>query len=438
MIILRNYTSELSGLVGNNVEVLGWVHDVRLIGGINFVLLRDKEGTVQITVIKSKADQKILDVVQKLHQEDVISVKGEVVKSKIAKIGIEVIPSEIEVINKSDAPLPLDPREVTPAHIDTRLDWRPIDLRKPQNIAIFKIQSKILEGFEEYLRKEGFIQVFTPSLLGGTSEGGAEVFKLKYYDTNAFLRQDPQLHRQLTLIGGFDRIFDTGTSWRAEESRTPRHLSEHRGIAPEMSFIKDETDVMRLEEQMIVYTIKKIIEECEKELKILDKEIELPKTPFPELRFPKVYEILEELGKKIPFGEDYDRESEKLLGDYAKEKFKSDFFFVNRFPFAVKPFYVMKADDDPKWARSVDLVFKGMEQSSGGQREHRYDKLLENIKEKKMKASDIEWFTKYFKYGAPPHGGFCIGLERFTMQLLDIENIKEAVLFARTPDRLMP
>ncbi len=435
---MRVYTSELPKLVGKKVELSGWVHDVRLIGGINFVLLRDRDGIVQVTILKSKADKKILAVLQKLHQEDVIAVKGEVTKSKIAKIGIEVIPDEMLLMNRSEVSLPLDPREVTPANIDTRLDWRPIDLRKPQNIAIFKIQAKILEGFEEFLKKEGFIQVFTPSLLGGTSEGGAEVFKIKYYDSDAFLRQDPQLHRQLTIIGGFDKIFDVGPSWRAEESRTPRHLSEHRAVAPEMSFIKDESDIIKLEEMMVVYAIKKIQKECEKELKTLGKEITLPKTPFPELRFPKIYEILEEMGKEIPFGEDYDRESEKLLGDYAKDKYKNDFFFVNRFPSAVKPFYVMRVDEEPKWARSVDLIFKGIEQSSGGQREHRYEKLAENIKEKKLKLADLDWFVKHFKYGAPPHGGFCLGLERFTMQLLDIENIKEAVLFARTPDRLLP
>ncbi|MBI2584026.1 MAG: aspartate--tRNA(Asn) ligase [Candidatus Aenigmarchaeota archaeon] len=421
---------------GSKVILGGWVDSVREHGSLAFLIIRDSSGTAQITAKKGAVDGLILKTIKSLVKESVVLVEGVVHRTERTERGVEIVPKRIEILSVSEKILPLDPN--VESELDTRLDWRPIDLRKPQNLAIFKIQAKILEGFEGYLRKEGFIQIFTPCILGGASEGGAEIFKLKYYKTKAFLRQDPQLHRQLTLIGGYDKIFDIGPSWRAEESRTPRHLSEHRGVAPEISFIKDETDIMRLEEQMIVNAMKKVKEECENELKILGKEVKLPKPPFPELRFPKIYEILENLGKKIPFGEDYDRESEKLLYDYVKEKYKSEFFFVNRFPFAAKPFYVMKVDGEPQWARSVDLIFKGIEQSSGGQREHRHEKLLGNIKDKKMKMSDIEWFVKHFKYGVPPHGGFCIGIERFTMQLLDIENIKEAVLFARTPDRLIP
>jgi aspartyl-tRNA synthetase len=433
-----HYSNELKNQIDKNVVVCGWVHDVRNLGGINFLLLRDSEGTVQVTAQKEKVSKKILEIYSNLHQEDVLAVKGRVVKSKIAKIGIEIIPDEIEVISKSEVPLPLDPRGVTPANLDTRLDWRSLDLRRKENLAIFKIQAKLQEGMEEFLRKEGFLRVWTPSILGGISEGGAEVFKIDFFGKNAFLRQDPQLHRQLLIAAGFEKIYDLGPSWRAELSDQPTHLAEHRTIAPEFAFMKDESDMIKLEQDMSIAGIKKVIEDCEKELKILGKEIKIPKTPFPELRFPKIYEILEEHGKKLPVGSDLDKESEIVLAKFVKEKYKNDFFFINRFPSAVKPFYVMRVDEEPKWARSVDLVFKGLEMSSGGQREHRYEKIVQQIKEKKMNLESLKWFTEVFRFGVPPMGGFSLGIERFTMKLLDISNLKEAVLFPRYVTRMLP
>jgi aspartyl-tRNA synthetase len=202
--------------------------------------------------------------------------------------------------------------------------------------------------------------------------------------------------------------------------------------------MKDESDMMRVEEEMVASAMKNVADNCEKELKTLGINVTIPKRPFPELSFPKIYEILEEMGKKIKFGEDYDRESEELLSKHVAEKYKSDFFFINRFPSKVKPFYVMKVDEEPQWARSVDLIYRGMEQSSGGQREHRYEKIMQQVKEKKLDPETVKWFTEVFKYGVPPHGGFCLGLERFTMQLLNLKNIKEAVLFSRYPGRIQP
>ncbi len=203
-------------------------------------------------------------------------------------------------------------------------------------------------------------------------------------------------------------------------------------------FMEDEADMMRCEEAFVAHILKRIAEECENDLKRLGKSISPPKTPFPELRFPEVYEILVEAGKRIEFGEDYDRESEQILASFVKREYDSDFFFVNRFPFAVKPFYVMRVEDDPRWARSVDLVYKGLEQSSGGQREHRYDRIVSQIIEKGINPENLEWFTKFFRYGVPPHGGFCLGVERLVMQLLDLGNVREAALFPRAPERLVP
>ncbi|MEM5855380.1 MAG: aspartate--tRNA(Asn) ligase [Candidatus Aenigmatarchaeota archaeon] len=433
----RVLSKDVKKFLGKKVKLFGYVHDVRLLGKINFLILRDREGKVQVTVSKDKVSPEIFDLVKKLHQEDVIAIFGKVVRGKAEGVEVEVIPERIDLVNKSHAPLPLDPRWVTQANLDTRLEWRPLDLRRRENLAIFKIQAKIIEAAEEFLRKKNFIQVFTPAIIGGISEGGAEVFKIDFFGKEAFLRQDPQLHRQLLILAGFEKIFDVGPNWRAEPSDTPYHLAEHRGIAPEF-IVKDEKDVMELEEDLVINLIKKVVKECDEELKILGRNVKIPKKNFPELKFPEIYGILEEMGKKLPFGSDLDRESERILANYVKEKYKQDFFFINRFPFKVKPFYVMRVDEDPEWARSVDLIFKGVEQSSGGQREHRYEKIIEQIKEKRLNLENLKWFVEHFKYGAPPHGGFCLGLERFTMQLLDIQNIKEVVLFPRYTSRFLP
>ncbi|NIM47432.1 MAG: aspartate--tRNA(Asn) ligase [Candidatus Aenigmarchaeota archaeon] len=435
-----HYSNEVSPEMDKKeVIVMGWIRELRNIGKLKFIKLADREGFIQITAKKGEVVPELIEKIEGFGREDVIAVKGFVKENEEASGGREIIPIEIKLINKAEKPLPLEiETKKTPALLDTRLDQRPLDLRKPENQAIFKIQSKLVEGMQNFLIKKGFLQVFTPCLIGGASEGGADVFAVPYFDGESFLRQDPQLHRELIIISGFDKIFDLGPNWRAEKSHTTFHLCEHRGLAPEISFIINETDTMRLEEQVIVEGVEFVLKKCKYELEILNKKITVPKTPFPELRFPEIYKILRKLGFKIKEGDDLNREAENLLAEYVREEYDSDFFFINRFPFAIKPFYVMRADKGPKYARSVDLVYKGLEMSSGGQREHRYKELIKNIKEKKLNLNNFKWFTEFFKYGAPPMGGFCLGIERFTMKLLNLKNIREAVLFARDPERLLP
>ncbi len=428
----------LRGKIGTKVEIAGWVHDVRTLGGISFVLLRNSKGIVQIAAPKKAVSKEVQDVVSSLHQEDVISCSGTVKESRVARSGFEIIPDRISVVARSAVPLPLDPRGVTPASLDTRLSWRTLDLRRPEGAALFTIENVIVSAMEAYLRDGGFIRVFTPSIIGGTSEGGSEVFKIDYYGQPAFLRQDPQLHRQLTIAGGFDKIYDLGPNWRAEVSHTSRHISEHRTIAPEMAFIEDERDTMRIEEEMVTAGIRAAMEKCAENLATLGVTIEEPETPFPEISFPEVYKTVEKLGRKVVRGEDLDTESLRVLANHVREKFGSDFFFLNRFPSRIKPFYVMKVDEDQEWARSVDLVYKGVELSSGGQREHRFQKILQQIGEKGMDESSLKWFTEPFRYGVPPHGGYSFGIERFVAGLANLSTVKEAALFPRDPDRLLP
>ena len=328
---------------------------------------------------------------------------------------------------------------MTDANLDTRFQWRTLDLRRPETTALFKVEAALVYGMEAYLRREGFLQVFTPSILGGISEGGSEVFKIDFYGKPAFLRQDPQLHRQLAMAGGLGKVYDLGPNWRAELSHTPRHMSEHRTIAPEMSFIADERDTMRVEEGMIVVWDQgrswapAAPSSSSSRSRSRSRRRPSPSSPS---------------RTSIPYSRawvtssredsDLDRESEKLLSEHVKTEFGSDFFFVNRFPSKVKPFYVMRVDEDPRYARSVDMMYKGLELSSGGQREHRYDRVVEQIREKGMDEAALRWFTEPFRYGVPPHGGFSLGIERFTAQLLNIESVKEAALFPRDPERLQP
>ncbi len=436
--IRTHYVKDLTSNLGRNVTIAGWVENVKELPNLRFVILRDRTGVAQITVHKKESPKELISLSEKLNLQDVIAVEAFVPEKQIAKIGPEVKPKSITVLNKSETPLPIDITGSSDTQLDTRLDWRVLDLRNPRNLAIMKIEAKFIEGLEEYLRGKGFLQVSTPAILGGLSEGGSEVFKIDYFGNDAFLRQDPQLHRQLAIAGGLDKIYDLGPNWRAETSHTPRHLCEHRACAVEMGFISEEGDTERTEEEMMAAAFRKIINESNEEIELLGAKLEIPSTPFPEIRFPEVYDILNEYGKKVLFGEEPDREGEAILAKHVKEKTGSDIFFMSRFPFNVKPFYVMRVDEDPRWARSVDMIYRGMELSSGGQREHRHPKLMEQVKIKGMKESEIAWFTDNFKYGVPPHGGFAVGIERTVMQMLAVENIREVCLFPRTPERLRP
>jgi len=439
MVEKRTLASELRPeMDGKDVLLMGWAQDIRNIKKIVFVVFRDHTGTAQLVAVQENLDKKVFEDISKLSPETCIKVEGVVKKSSIAKAGYEVHIKNLEVLSKAE-PLPIS---VVEKDIETgfskRFDYRSIDLRKPKSLAIFRIESALVQGMTKYLDENGFLHVFTPCIMGAASESGAEVFRIKYYDREAYLRQDPQLHRQLTIAGGLDKIYDLGPNWRAEKSHTVKHLCEHRACAVEKAFIRDEIELERLEEEVIRAGIKNVLQNCERELSVLGVQLEVPKAPFPEIRFPEVYEILQGMGKRLPRETDLDAESMELLAKYVEREYDSKFYFVNRFPFAIKPFYVMRVDSEPEWARSIDLNYGSLELSSGGQREHRYDVLMSQIKEKNLNPKNLEWFTQFFKYGVPPHGGFAIGVERLTQAILKLPNIREAVLFPREPDRLLP
>lgn len=430
------YSDELTP--EKDVKVAGWVHEKRVIGSLIFIVLRDAHGTLQVTAKKGVVSDEVFEILKNLKNEEVVFVHGEAVANKTAKSGVEVIPKEVRILSKINDILPIDLSKDINTTLEKRLDARCIDLRTQKNHAIFVIQSTLIQEMQKYLSDNGFMQVFTPCLMGVASESGAEVFTVNYFDRKAFLRQDPQLHRQLAIAGGFEKIYDVGPSWRAEASHTTRHLCEHRTIAVETAYIENEYDVMKLEQDMIIFALTKLQKDCKKELEMFNVNLEIPEK-FPVLNFPELYDILEELGEHPKRGvESYGTEGEKLLGAYVKKKYNSDFFFVNHFPFAEKPFYVMRDENDPTYARSTDFIFRGVELSSGGQREHRYEKIMEQARLKGMSDKSVSWFADFFKYGVPPHGGFAIGIERFTKQILGIENVRETTLFPRDTERLTP
>ncbi len=437
MFFMRIYVEQALNKKGK-VELFGWVHDTRDLSKIRFLILKDVSGRIQVTGVKGKTKDSVFDLMNKISKESVVSVKGSLKDSKQAPGGKEILPDDIEIIAKAEQPLPIDVSDYSKTGLDKKLDWRCLSLRTKKSQAIFKIQAKIVEGMQDWLNKNGFRQVFTPCIMGVPSESGSEVFEINYYGKKAFLRQDPQLHRQLTIAGGIEKLYDIGPSWRAEKSHTVRHICEHRTCAVELAFIKSEQETMRVEEQIVISAFNKVNKDCKEELKDLNIKLKIPKAPFPEIRFPEIYEILKKMGKKIKIGEDLDLEAEKLLWKYVQKKYPGvEFYFLNKFPFSKKPFYVKK-EDDSEYARSVDLYYKGTEMSSGGQRENRYEQLMKNVKEKKLNPKSVEWFTQFFKYGVPPHGGFAIGIERITQVLLNIPNIREAVLFPRDLERTTP
>ena len=418
---------------GKNITVAGWVEDIRNIGSIGFIILRDRKGTLQVTVFK-KENAEIFEKMVNIPRESVVSVNGLCKESKQARNGYEVIPKEIDVLSIAGTPLPLGVVDKIESELETRLDNRFIDLRKQQIQAIFKIRNAVIYEAHKYLRSNNFIEVHTPNIIASSSEGGTDVFKLKYFEKEAFLAQSPQLYKQMMMATGFDRVYEIAWYFRAEEHNTRRHLNESTAIDLEMAFIKDEEDVMKILEGL-VHDMWKKASECKDELEVLGKKITIPKLPFKRVKYDDVIKNLNKNGSTIKWGDDLGSEEEKLFGDIMNKE-GHEFYFITRYPLAAKPFYTMPEGD--KYSRGFDLECKGVEISSGSQRIHDVDLLKKRLEECNLNPKDFESYLKTFCYGMPPHGGFGFGIERFLMELLDIKNIRECILFPRDRTRLTP
>jgi len=415
-----------------NISLAGWVEDVRNIGSIAFIIVRDKLGTFQITALK-KYNPEIFDKLVTISRESVISVFGSCQKSDKARNGYEIIPKEIKILSTADTPLPLGVVDKVESDLDTRLDNRFIDIRKKNIQAIFKIRNSILQAVHEYLRLENFIEVHTPNIIASSSEGGTDVFKLKYFEKEAFLAQSPQLYKQSLMATGLDRIYEIAWYFRAEEHNTSRHLNESTAVDVEMAFIDSEEDVMRILEKL-VYKMWEKAKENKNDLELLNIKIDLPNLPFKRITYDNVIDKLNSENINLKWGEDLGSDEEKALGKIMKSE-GHDFYFITKYPIEAKPFYTMY---DDKYSRGFDLECNGVELASGSQRIHDVDKLEKRIKDCNLSLKGFEFYLKAFRYGIPPHGGFGFGIERFLMELLDIKNIRECILFPRDRSRLVP
>ena len=416
-----------------SITVAGWIEDIRNIGSIAFVILRDKKGTLQLTVLKKK-NSELFKKLTSLSRESVISVKGICKENEKVRNGYEILPEELEVLSLAETPLPLGVVDKVEADFDTRLDNRFIDLRKQEIQAIFKIRNVVIAAVHEYLRSQDFVEVHTPNIIASSSEGGTDVFKLKYFEKEAFLAQSPQLYKQSLMATGLDRVYEIAWYFRAEEHNTRRHLNESTAIDLEMAFIKDEEDVMKILEKL-AHNMWKKASECKNELDILNKKISVPKLPFPRITYDEVISKLKDRNSGMEWGQDLGTEEEKLLGEIMNEGGK-EFYFVTKYPLESKPFYTMPEGN--KYSRGFDLECKGVEIASGSQRIHDVKLLKERLKACNLNPKDFEFYLKAFRYGMPPHGGFGFGIERFLMELLDINNIRETILFPRDRTRLTP
>ena len=439
----RTKINELKENVGKKVLIKGWVHEIRDQSKIKFILFRDNSGIVQLVIPVSNKD--FFDKVKDITRESVLSVEGvvknaEVKNPEVTEKTIEVNVEKFEVLSLAETNLPL--QVVTGkdiAELSTRLDYRWIDLRKPKNLLIFKIWTAVEAAMREYWINRGFIEIHSPKLINTASESGAEVFEVKYFDRKAYLAQSPQFYKQMAMAAGFEKIFEIGPVFRAEKSHTTRHLTEITMVDSEISFIKDLEDIMKYEEEWIVYILKKVKEQYGQQIKdFYGVELIIPTTPFPKIKLTDALNLVyKEKGYKST-SEDLDSEAEKLLGEIIKEKYNHEFVFVTEYPVSVRPFYHMYTQDG-KHTQSYDLLWKGLEITTGAVREHRYEILKEQaIKKGLNPEGDIKHYLNFFRYGCPPHGGFGFGFGRFVMNILGLKNVKEVIYLPRDIERLTP
>ena len=358
---------------------------------------------------------------------------------KVKLNGMELIPSTIEVTSKNEGELPFNYKDLSTVNLDTRLDYRYIDLRSDKNILMFKVQSTLVRYMREYLYNNGFTEIHTPKMIGAASESGSEVFEVKYFDRKAYLAQSPQFYKQMALASGFGKVFEVAPCFRAENSNTSRHATEFTSFDVEFAYIDDFNDVMNLEAEMLKYALEKTNEIYGEEVKkLFDSEIVVPTVPFPKMRLADIYKELEErYDYKVEDSEknDLTTEAERLTYKLAKEKFNSEFLFVTDFPAEKRAFYHMRDKDGI--LQGYDLIWRGVEITTGAQREHRYGEIVKNAKEKGL-GEDVKFYLDFFKHGCPPHGGFAIGVDRLTMLLLGIPSVKESQFLFRGPNRLNP
>jgi len=431
----RTYTADAEP--GDAVTVAGWVHEVRDLGGIAFLILRDATGKIQVKFEKEEMDDDLVETGLDVHRESVVAVTGTVEEEERAPTGVEIVPESIEVVAEADPELPLDPSGKVEAELATRLDNRTLDLRKPEVKAVFEIRAEVLRAVREEFRRLGGTEINTPKIVATGTEGGTELFPITYFGREAFMNQSPQLFKQLMVGSGLERVFEIGPIFRAEEHNTPRHLNEATSIDFESAFF-DATDAMDACEAVVRAAYEGVAANCGTQLEALDLagSFEVPAEPFPRFTYEEAIDRVNATGaldEQLVWGDDLSTEAERALGEAV-----GSHYFVTHWPSEVKPFYIKDVDDDPDLSTGFDLMHPRLELVSGGQREHRHDRLIEGFEQQGLDPAAFEYYTKMFRYGMPPHSGWGLGAERLVMTMLGLENIREAVLFPRDRQRLSP
>ncbi len=437
----RTFIGDLRNHIGEKVQIQGYLQTLRDQKKMQFLIIRDLTGLVQVAFWKAN-DLELAEKISAFTAETVLQIAGTVVDNPVVKLGgLELQLESLEVLGASESPLPLDPFAETLPSIDYRMDWRYLDLRRPQVTATFQVETTAEMAFREYWLKHNFIEVHSPKITGSPSESGAELFEVEYFETKAYLAQSPQFYKQMAMAAGFERIFEIGPVFRADPSFTSRHMTEFTGIDTEISYIDSHEDVMVFLENMLQYVYSRVKETHDDLLKTqFGLDLVVPTTPFPRIPMAEAVEILKSEGYQLPPEKkgDIDPGGERLLGNYVKQKYVHDFFYLTDWPITVRPFYHMRYADRPELTKSFDLIASGVEIVTGAQREHRYDVLKKQALEKGLGLEAIQYYLDFFRYGCPPHGGFGMGLSRLMMVMLNLPNIREAVFLFRGPNRLTP
>ncbi len=424
----RTLISQVSKKEGKKAVIKGRVFNIRNLGNIVFLVIQDYTGVLQAVIDKGK----------EARIGDAVVLEGAIKKDERAKGGFEMKVEKLEVVSDtSELPFDLTKNDIN-LNLTTLLDYRPLALRHPKVQAIFKLYDILLKSYETVMREEDFVEIKTPKLLGAATEGGANCFKVKYFEKEAILAQSPQFYKQI-MVGVFERVFEIGSVFRAEPHFTTRHVNEYIGLDAEMGFIENFYDVVKMLSLVMKKMFTVIEEEGKPYLEMYDIKLSSVPDEIPCVKLSEIKKIInQKYGHEIPQGTDIDPKGEEMAGRYAKEEFGSDFIFITHYPSVDRPFYTMPSVEDPKETYGFDLLYKGLEIATGGQRIHKYEDLIVNMKKKKIKPDGMEFYLDVFKYAMPPHGGWGMGSERIIKQMLDLDSIKEAILFPRDVKRLIP
>ncbi|MCB0538244.1 MAG: aspartate--tRNA(Asn) ligase [Bacteroidetes bacterium] len=432
----RIQVKDIKQFAGQEIELKGFVHNVRDLKKVQFVILRDRTGLVQLFIGKDSATESINNIITSLPREAVIKVRGKVNVDQNIKLNqVEIQINHLEIMSTSEAELPID--DTSPLNL--LLDWRFLDLRQEKNLVIFEVQTTIEHAMREWWIKNDFIEIHSPKLMGTASESGAELFELPYFGGKAYLAQSPQFYKQMAMAAGFDKVFEIGPVFRANSSHTKRHDTEFTSVDVEISWVESHEDVMKCEEEWLAYVVSEVVRKHGKRIKeVYGIEIDVPTLPFPRMTLAEARDILAKQGHIIDHKADLDPEGERLIGEYVKQTFNHDYVFLTEYPTSVRAFYHMRPDANQEVTKSFDLLGKGLEITTGAQREHRPDILIKQALEKGYNLEPLKDYINFFKYGCPPHGGFGFGLTRLIMVLLNLESVRQATYIYRGPTRLTP